>query len=199
MVMTAHYSSDADLSWLPAVQAAWAAPDLVEPPIWVTQRAKRLFHTVPAPGATAAETAPAGPPRPLERLRATLLFDSRRAGPAAAGVRALGPFDEDSGPWQLLYRGGDVDVDLLVRPNQDGHTAHVRGQALSLVGASVGAGSVEALPADAPRALRGATRPAIRSELQPSGEFALPNLERGRYDVRLHIGAREIELSDVEL
>jgi len=197
--MTAHYSSDADPSWPSAIQAVWAATDLVEPPIWVTQRAKRLFQTAPAAGARSAEATPQAV-RPLERLRATLLFDSRRAGPAAAGVRALGSFDEgDAGPWQLLYRGGDVDVDLLVRPNQDGRTAHVRGQALSLVGASVGAGSVEALPADAPRALRGATRPAVRSELQPSGEFALPNLERGRYDVRLHIGAREIELSDVEL
>jgi hypothetical protein len=183
---------DGDLAWLPGVQAAWLTADLVEPPIWVTQRAKRLLRPQ-------AETSPQ-PKRAFERLRATLLFDSRQRGPAAAGVRAASTFsDQDVGPWQLLYRGGDVDVDLLVRPNQDGRTAHVRGQALSLAGASVGAGVVEALPADAPRRLRGSARPAVRSELQPSGEFALPNLERGRYDVLLRIGAREIELSDVEL
>jgi hypothetical protein len=69
----------------------------------------------------------------------------------------------------------------------------------ALAGAAVGAGVVEALPADAPRRLRGSVAPAVRSELQPTGEFALPNLERGRYDVLLRIGAREIELSDVEL
>ena len=181
-----------DLAWLRGVQADWAAGELVEPPFWVSQRAKRLLRRPPE--------ASLQPKRALERLRATLLFDSRQPGPAPAGVRAATAFsDQDAGPWQLLYRGGDVDVDLLVRPNQDGRTAHVRGQALSLVGASVGSGVVEALPADAPRRLRGAVAPAVRSELQPSGEFALPNLERGRDDVLLRIGAREIELSDVEL
>ena len=58
---------------------------------------------------------------------------------------------------------------------------------------------VEALPTDAPRALRGTSTAAVRSRVEPSGEFALPDLERGRYDVLLRFGAREIELSDVEL
>src|SRR5207302_9559461 len=93
--------------------------------------------------------------RLAERIRATLVFDSRKPGLAPSGVRGAGPFDSAPVSWQLLYRGGDVDVDLLVRPNQDGRTLHVRGQALSLEGASVGAGVVEALPTDAPRALRG--------------------------------------------
>ena len=31
------------------------------------------------------------------------------------------------------------------------------------------------------------------------GEFALSNLEHGRYDVLLRFGAHEIELSDVEV
>ena len=39
-----------------------------------------------------------------------------------------------------------------------------------------------------------ATQPA-----RASGEFAISNLERGRYDVLLRFGAHEIELSDVEL
>lgn len=181
---------DTTSAWLADVQSAWAAGDLETPPIWVTERAKRIFRT--AAGETgAARTA-------LERLRATLVFDSRQPGPAPAGIRAATAF-ASGGPWQLLYRGGDVDVDLLVRPNQDGHTAHVRGQALSLVGQSVSSGVVEATPSGSPRKLRGHTQPAVTSRLEPTGEFALPNLERGRYDVLLRLGAREIELNDVEL
>src|SRR5437763_91643 len=130
------------------------------------------------------------------RIRASPIFDSRRPGLALAGVRSLGAI---GGPWQLLYRGGDVEVDLLVRPNRDGHTLNVRGQALSLGGGSVGLGVVEALPADTPRRLQGRPAPTARSELQPSGEFALSHLERGRYDVLLRFGTREIELSGVEL
>ena len=103
------------------------------------------------------------------------------------------------GPWQLLYRGGDVDVDLLVRPNQDGRTLNVRGQALPLSGGSIGLGVVEALPADEPCRSEGRGVPSARSEVEPSGEFALSNLERGRYDVLLRFGGREIELSDLEL
>jgi hypothetical protein len=106
------------------------------------------------------------------------------------------------GPWQLLYRGGSVDVDLLVRPNQDGRTLNVRGQALPLVGGSVGAGVVEALPVDSPRRLnvaRASSKPTVRADVEPNGEFALSNLERGRYDMLLRFGAHEIELSGVEL
>jgi hypothetical protein len=47
--------------------------------------------------------------------------------------------------------------------------------------------------------MRETQRAALRSEVDRSGEFALSNLERGRYDVLLRFGAHEIELSDVEL
>src|SRR5579859_4987163 len=178
---------DKDVAWLADVRAALSQPELIEPPDWVRERARRLFD---ARGAS-----PTGSARLLERVRAALVFDSR-LGLAPGGVRSAGALD---GPWQLLYRGGDVDVDLLVRPNQDGRTTNVRGQALSLAGESVGAGVVEARPADEPRRLHGPTEPLARTELEASGEFALSNLERGRYDVWLRFGAREIELSGVEL
>jgi hypothetical protein len=175
-----------DTGWLADVRAALAYADLIEPPNWVRDRAHRVFR---AHSKSASATL-------LERVRASLLFDSRRPGLAAAGVRSVGVLD---GPWQLLYRGGDVDVDLLVRPNQDGRTMNVRGQALSLLGEYVGVGTVEATLADVPRRLHGPVEPAARTELDPSGEFALSNLERGRYDVLLRLGLREIELSGVEL
>jgi hypothetical protein len=177
-----------DAAWLADVRAALAHADLVEPPDWVRERARRLFRTRTTTALASATL--------LARVRASLLFDSRRPGLAAAGVRSAGLLD---GPWQLLYRGGDVDVDLLVRPNQDGRTMNVRGQALSLLGEHVGMGTVEATPTDIPRRLHGPIEPSARTELDPSGEFALSNLERGRYDVLLRFGVREIELSGVEL
>ena len=177
-----------DAAWLADVRAALGHADLIEPPDWVRERARRLFR--------ARASTPTVSATLLARVRASRLFDSRTPGLAAAGVRSLGVLD---GPWQLLYRGGDVDVDLLVRPNQDGRTMNVRGQALSLLGEFVGIGTVEATPADIPLPLHGPVEPSARTELDPSGEFALPNLQRGRYDVLLRFGVREIELSGVEL
>jgi hypothetical protein len=175
-----------DQAWMHRLREVLSANDFVEPPDWVRESARRLFMTLgPQPRSSL-----------VQRLRATLIFDSRRTSPTPAGVRSIGVLD---GPWQLLYRSGDVDVDLLVRPNQDGHTMSVRGQALSLVGDTLGDGVVEALPADAPKLLHGRPVPTASTELEPSGEFALSNLEHGRYDVLLRFGAHEIELSDVEL
>ena len=179
-------------TWIADVRATLAAGGLVEPPEWVRKRAGALFRTRHAQPHRAARSSPRGV---VERVRATLVFDSRRPGLVPAGVRSAGAFD---GPWQLLYRGGDVDIDLLVRPNQDGRTLNVRGQAMSLVGGGVGVGVVEALPADLPRKLHGSALPSVRSEVEASGEFALSNLKRGRYDVLVRCGAREIELSGVE-
>jgi hypothetical protein len=177
-----------DAVWLADVRAAFAHADLVEPPDWVRERARRLFRT--------RSTGLSAPSTLLARVRAALLFDSRRPGLAHSGVRSAGVLD---GPWQLLYRGGDVDVDLLVRPNQDGRTLTVRGQALSLLGEYVGSGSVEAMPTNMPRQLHGPLEPSVRTDVEPTGEFALSNLQRGRYDVFLRFAGREIELSGVEL
>jgi hypothetical protein len=176
--------------WIAGVQAVLAVGGLVEPPDWARERARKLFR------ARFAEHPPRSSTRTLlARVRATLVFDSRRPCPAPAGVRSAGVLE---GPWQLLYRGGDVDIDLLVRPNLDGSTLNVRGQALSLVGESIGAGVVEALPSDLPRRSHPRSTPSARSEVEATGEFALSNLKRGRYDVLLRFGAREIELSGVE-
>jgi hypothetical protein len=171
------------------VRQAMSSTALVDPPEWVRERARRLYRT-PLRGTMTL----------IERVRAALVFDSRKPGLTSTGVRSLGVAEGAlEGPWQLLYRGGDVDVDLLVRPNQDGHTTNVRGQALSHAGDAVGTGIVEALPASDARPLHAATPHSARTELEPTGEFALPDLERGRYDVLLRFGSREIELSGVEL
>jgi hypothetical protein len=176
-------NAELDFTWIRGVRDAMLGSDLVEPPAWVRERARQILQPTRA--------------SLVERVRATLVFDSR-SNLARLGVRAAAGVVE--GPWQLLYRGGDVDIDLLVRPNQDGHTASVRGQALSLSGSlDAGVAVVEAVAADAPRVLQDSPAPYASSNLEPTGEFALPNLERGRYVVLLRFGAREIELSGVEL
>ena len=115
--------SPEDGAWLASASADWTATGaplpLVEPPPWVLSRAKRLFRE-----RTAAQAAPPGLPL-VERVRAALLFDSRRRGvfgPAPLGVRGTDAFASPSRPsaWQLLYRGADVDVDVLIRSNPDG-------------------------------------------------------------------------------
>src|SRR5438270_405226 len=137
-------------AWLNDVRDAVRAGELVEPPEWVKERARRLFQRLtPASSAT---------PTIINRIRAALVRDSRRMGVAPAGVRSLGAL---GGPWQLLYRGGNVDVDLMVRPNQDGRTINIRGQALAIEGHTVGTGIVEALPADQPRRLQGQHEAAL--------------------------------------
>jgi len=175
-----------DYTWIGGVRDAFMAGDLVEPPDWVRRRARQLFQRRGSSNAANL----------VERVRAALIFDSRQPGLVPAGVRASTIAE---GPWQLLYRGGDVDIDLLVRPSKDGRTMSVRGQALSVRGQHIDAGVVEALPSDNLSPLHSGARASARSELEPTGEFALSNLERGRYDVLVRFGAREIELSGVEL
>jgi hypothetical protein len=182
--------TDRDGAWIVNARAAFAARGLVDPPDSVRERARALFRARQT-GLAARTTSPTT----RARVHAAFMFDSSRQAVRPTGVRSAGAVE---GPWQLLYRRGDVDIDLLVRPNQDGRTLNVRGQALSLVGDGIGAGIVEALPSG-PRTPRSRAAPSsMRSEVEASGEFALANLERGRYDVLLRFGTREIELRGVE-
>jgi hypothetical protein len=184
------HESDSTAAWLAQVRSDWAAGDLVAPPVWVTNRAKRLFrHSAAVPATTGTDL--------LARIRAALVFDSRRRGmaPAAPGVRSAGvPGDVSPPSWQLLYQGAEVDVDMLIRPNPDGRTMNVRGQALARPGMAIQSGTLEVLPA-------GTAKPSTiaRAALEPTGEFALPALSHGRYDLLLRLESREIELPDLEL
>lgn len=186
------HGGDEHGAWLAQVQTLWTRGDLIDPPDWVRDRAKRLFRLrsgVPMPRSNGL----------FARIRAALVLDSRGLHLAgAAGVRSSGLLGGTRPvPWQLLYRGGDVDVDLLVRPNQDGRTMNVRGQALSMVSQPVGSGVV-GVARRADGAVSTSVEPVAWSPVEASGEFALPSIERGRYDVLLRFGAREIELSGVE-
>ena len=90
-------------AWLNDVRDAVRAGELVEPPEWVKERARRLFQRLtPASSAT---------PTIINRIRAALVRDSRRMGVAPAGVRSLGgfrlrthrqPYAPDEGQWSPL-------------------------------------------------------------------------------------------------
>lgn len=177
-----------DSAWVDEVRADWAAARRWEsPPAWALARARRLFRERNALRASRSDM--------MTRIRAALVFDSRgQVAAIPAGVRSGMPIGAGgTAPWQLLYRGGDIDVDLLVRPNKDGRTLHVRGQALPVSGGTVGSGVVEAIP----RGLDVAEHVA-RTAIEPTGVFTLPGLERGQYDVLLRLEVCEIELSDLE-
>ena len=73
--MTREHRTDADAAWIDAIRAAWSAAsaDLVEPPTWVRERAKRLMAHQRIFGTSEPNTG-----RLAERIRATLVFDSRK-------------------------------------------------------------------------------------------------------------------------
>src|SRR5258707_15034029 len=97
-----------DDAWLANVRAAFSTAELVEPPDWVRDRAKRAFRS------RATRTAPI-----FERVRASLIFDSRKPGLAQAGVRSPGVLDAvRQGPRPLLYRAGNRDLDPRLPPNK---------------------------------------------------------------------------------
>lgn len=122
------------------------------------------------------------PPTLWERLVATLTFDSRLQ-PALAGARAA-----STGSFQLLYEGGGAEIDLMCEPAADGW--EIAGQALVEDEAEV-RWMVAA-------ALRGEPLgPAIPAD--PSGEFRLPALRPGAYDLVLRGGNREITLPGIDL
>ena len=185
-------------SWINNVAAHWRAANLAEPPESVVARGKRAFH--------ARQQADQGLAGAVRRFRAVLLFDSRETS-GLAGARdagTMGGLAVRGGPtlerprhasWQLLYRGSDVDIDMLIRPNADGETMSVRGQALTLDGGPVSEGRLEVLSS-----IRGLPEESVaETALDQSGEFALPRIQPGRYHMRLRLDAREVELTDIDL
>jgi hypothetical protein len=186
-------------SWIDGVGADWHATSLVEAPEAVVARGKRAFQ--------ARAQADQGLVGAVRRFRATLVFDSRQTAGGLAGARdggALGNLALRGGhtldrprhaSWQLLYRGSDVDIDMLIRPNADGETMSVRGQALTLDGGPVSEGRLEVLSSG-----RGLPEEWVaETALDHAGEFALPRIQPGRYHMLLRLDAREVELTDIDL
>ena len=94
-----------------------ASRQLFEAPEAVIQRAIHVF--------AAQAPAPAPAPRLLQRLLATLTFDSASLTPLGAGLRS-----ESAATRQLLFSAEGRDVDLRVAAADDGQHFIVSGQVL---------------------------------------------------------------------
>ncbi|HEU4509643.1 MAG TPA: hypothetical protein VFR78_15465 [Pyrinomonadaceae bacterium] len=114
----------------------------------------------------------------LRHIIATLIFDSRNAGPAF-GMRSL-----QSASRQLLYSAGGTDVDLRVTVQKD--ECLVAGQVIRDACAT---GVVEISGANA---TAGAT-------LNDLCEFTLPSVPLGSYELKLRLPDIEIEIPELDL
>lgn len=121
---------------------------------------------------------PPGTPRPLRRIVATLIFDSRKAVPVF-GMRSV-----RSSSRQLLYSAQQTDLDLRITIQND--ECIVAGQVIregyvgGLVEISGPTGSAEA-------------------SLNELCEFTLPALPMGYYSLKVRMSDVEIEIPELEL
>ena len=116
--------------------------------------------------------------RPLPRIIATLIFDSRKAGPAF-GMRSLRMTSR-----QLLYSAQQADLDLRITIQNE--ECVVAGQ---VIREGCAGGLVE---------ISGATGSAEAS-LNDLCEFKLPAIPVGNYSLRVRMSDVEIEIPELEL
>jgi len=121
---------------------------------------------------------PAERPSPLRRIVATLIFDSRNAGPAF-GMRSLHKASR-----QLVYSAQQTDLDLRVTIQNE--ECIVAGQLLRE--ACVG-GFVEI----------SGTNGSAESSLNELCEFTLPAIPVGTYSLTVRMPDVEIEIPELEL
>lgn len=121
---------------------------------------------------------PPGAPRPLRRIVATLIFDSRKAMPVF-GMRSV-----RSSSRQLLYSAQQTDLDLRITIQND--ECIVAGQ---VIREGYAGGLVE---------ISGPTGSAEAS-LNELCEFTLPALPTGNYSLKVRMSDVEIEIPELEL
>jgi hypothetical protein len=163
-----------DMAWLEQVVGLMRSDRSASAPADAIARAKELFRARP----------PLAPPPARRRVSAVLSFDSA-AVPRAQGMRGAGPSER-----QLLFNAGALDIDLRVAPSgaslPDGRAAWlVSGQ---LLGAEDGR-RVE---------LRGPAWSAT-SDLDDTGEFALPPVPAGHYALVLLLADFDLDIPDIEI
>jgi hypothetical protein len=93
--------------------------------------------------------------------------------------------------WQLLYRGSDTNVDIVIKAKPGEQTFDAEGQAMILVGEPVPNGRITFRPSAGEAA-------SFSDPLGEQGEFALAAIPFGRYDVIVDLGTRQIVLPDVD-
>ena len=153
----------ANRQWFERVRAIAASDDSLEPPLWVLQRALRLFDNQMAR------------PRTLDRLGrlvATLIFDSLTPS-TVAGVRLA-----QSSNRQLVYRADDYSIDLQIAAANPA-AADLMGQVLRQ--GEAGFQSVARLSLELIREKKiiGAT------STNAVGEFTFNGIECGNYELQV--------------
>lgn len=118
-------------------------------------------------------------PSLVERIVASLTFDSLRAAPAF-GVRSAGAGQGR----QLMFAAGENDIDLRVSETAEGFA--LKGQVLG----DCAGGRVE---------LEGAAGARAEAELNDLCEFTLPPVPADTYRLLLHLGGVEVEVPGLEL
>jgi hypothetical protein len=159
-----------DRTWYESVRRTTAADDSIEPPPWVLKRAIKVFDGV---------RNRSGLTRRLGDIIATLVFDSFE-GPAFAGARAT-----EAAEHQLLYRADGFNIDLLVEPSEQ--QMNLRGQILR-----EGESTFESTSGISLELVREGQ--LIHSTCTNHvGEFTIPAIELGRYDLRIE--ASEVSIT----
>jgi len=152
-----------DLAWYQQLKQVAASDDSIEPPPWVLKRALRLFN---APRVRTNIAAQVG------RLVASLVYDSLR-GPAVAGARSGGVEAR-----QLMYRAADYSIDVQIDAS-DRQRAALTGQILRE--GELTFESVAGLPLD----LMQSGGSSFSTVTNDRGEFTIPAVEFGSYDLRV--------------
>jgi hypothetical protein len=163
---------DADRAWYQQVRMVAASDDSIEPPPWVLRRAIRLFNTQPVRPGIGVQ---------VGRVVASLVFDSL-SRPALDGVRSGGAECR-----QLLYRAVDYSIDVQVAVS-DQMKVGLTGQILRE--GELMFESVSGLQLDLTRN-DGTIHSAVTNE---RGEFTIPSIEFGSYDLRVDVDEGSITI-----
>lgn len=115
---------------------------------------------------------------PLRRIIASLIFDSRNAGPAF-GVRSL-----PAASRQMLYSAEELDLELRITVQND--ECILAGQ---VIGEGCAEGQIE-ISGVAGRS---------KATLNELCEFTLPPIPAGKYSLTVRMLDREIEIPELEL
>jgi hypothetical protein len=166
-----------ELAWYEQVKLFTASDDSVEPPNWVLKRALRFFDLPRVRMNLAAR---------VGRVVASLVFDSLHR-PAVAGARAVGTEGR-----QLMYRANDYSIDVQVAPSDQDHPA-LTGQILRE--GELTFDSVSGLHLHLIR--DGGT--LLTTLTNERGEFAIPRVEAGRYDLRVDVNEASITIVELPI
>ena len=132
----------------------------------------------------------------VEAIRAVLVFDSFTSpSPATAGLVRSGRLaTSDEEPRRMLFRAGEIDIDLAIESKRKSNagTIQLRGQILGLGDEFTKTGGAEVIAA--PRKGR-----VARAAISGDGMFVLQGLKSGPLTLTLVLDARHIVLEGVDL